>query len=63
MICFGIELTNEDMARITASVGTMVVALSKDMRSREEMDEVAEMCKLHIKLVKGMEEMHRMASK
>lgn len=54
MLALGIKLTGEDLARIAAAVGTMAATLTKEADSVEDLVEAAELCKLHLKLAKGI---------
>ena len=50
----GIKLTYEDMARITASVGSIALKMTLSADSDDDIKEAAELCKLHFKLTRAM---------
>ena len=53
----GVALTQDDMKRITASVGLAVAILSRSIEDKKDVDEVVRMNILHAKLVAGMKKM------
>lgn len=63
MVVLGIELTGEDMTRIVSCVGTMAVSMAKNADNNEDMVEAAELCKLHLKLLRGFKEVMDVAKK
>lgn len=63
MVVLGIELTGADMTRIVSSVGTMAVSMAKNADNNEDMAEAAELCKLHLKLLRGFKEVMDVAKK
>ena len=49
-----LEITHDDMSRITAAVGVMLVSFTENATSEKDIDEVIELHKLHKKLVGAM---------
>lgn len=56
-----LEITQDDMSRITAAVGVMLVSITENATSEEEIDEAIELHKLHKKLIGAMEAMAKAA--
>ena len=51
MVGVGISLTSEDMGRLASCVGLMSDLLARHVKTRDDLDEVLELKKLHTKLV------------
>lgn len=51
MTGIGIGLTSEDMGRLASCVGCMSDLLARNAKTRDDLDEVLELKKLHTKLV------------
>lgn len=57
MLAIGVELTQEDMTRITSSVGTMSVAMLETAEDANDVKEALALHALHVKLMKACKKM------
>lgn len=56
-----LEITQDDMSRITAAVGVMLLSITENATSKKDIDEAIELHKLHKKLIGAMAAMAKAA--
>lgn len=49
-----LEITQDNMTRITAAVGVMLISITENAKSEKDIDEAIELHKLHMKLIGAM---------
>ena len=57
MLAIGVEMTQEDMTRITSAVGTMSVAMLETAEDANDVKEALALHVLHLKLMKACKKM------
>ena len=56
-----LEITQEDMRRITAAVGCVLLSITENATSEKDIDEAIELHRLHKKLIGAMAAMEKAA--
>ena len=57
MLAIGVEMTQEDMTRITSAVGTMSVAMLETAEDADDVKEALVLHALHVKLMTACKRM------